>query len=284
MKNFMHAVLFLVAAFCAAWWVAGQSNVSSVAGPRIPRYAAYAPRPVNSVVTRAWEPGDSKLVDLLTARGVDSTFVRSIFSNPRLSIDTAVVRILTVPRGKKASYSFLFTDSSIADGKAFLKAHRSTLDSLRIAYGISPPVIAAVVRIETDFGRFLGRHTVVNALYTMYRVSPRRRAMAVRELACFFLLAREREIDPFAVESSWAGAFGISQFMPCSLSYAVDGNGDETIDLFDLRDAMASIANYLRAHGWSSLRASQLRALRAYNRGPYAGAVMAYAEKISNAR
>jgi len=105
--------------------------------------------------------------------------------------------------------------------------------------------------------------------------------MALREFACFLRTMREKKADPFVTMGSWAGAYGISQFMPCSyLAYAVDGNGDGIADLFSLDDAMPSIANYLRVHGWSEDELRQLAALRAYNRGSYGRAVLAYAARV----
>jgi membrane-bound lytic murein transglycosylase B len=51
------------------------------------------------------------------------------------------------------------------------------------------------------------------------------------------------------INGSWAGAFGIPQFLPSSfLKFAVDGNGDGVIDLFDMEDAIYSVGNYLCKH------------------------------------
>ena len=62
----------------------------------------------------------------------------------------------------------------------------------------------------------------------------------------------EREkIDPSHVRGSYAGALGISQFMPSNiLIFAEDGDNDGRIDLFTHADAIASVANYLKRHGW----------------------------------
>ena len=83
------------------------------------------------------------------------------------------------------------------------------------------------------------------------------------------------------MKGSWAGAFGICQFIPSSyVRFAVDGNGDGVIDLFDFRDAVASIANYLKAHGWENGRLEAKRqAIYAYNHcDSYVDAVLAYAK------
>ena len=65
-------------------------------------------------------------------------------------------------------------------------------------------------------------------------------------------MTREESLDPLAPLGSYAGAMGIPQFMPSSFrSYAVDGDGDGHRDLWnDWADVFASVANYLKVHGW----------------------------------
>ena len=63
--------------------------------------------------------------------------------------------------------------------------------------------------------------------------------------------ADQQGFDPAEIPGSFAGAMGLPQFMPTSiLAYGKDGNNDGTIDLQTHPDAMASIANYLKKHGW----------------------------------
>jgi len=72
------------------------------------------------------------------------------------------------------------------------------------------------------------------------------------ELEQFLLLAREQKISPLAPKGSYAGAIGIPQFMPGSVRrYAVDFDGDGAIDLRrSAPDAIGSVANFLKEHGW----------------------------------
>ena len=57
---------------------------------------------------------------------------------------------------------------------------------------------------------------------------------------------------PGGLTGSWAGAMGHTQFMPSVYQrYAVDFDGDGRRDIWtSVPDALASTANYLRAHGW----------------------------------
>ena len=65
--------------------------------------------------------------------------------------------------------------------------------------------------------------------------------------------ARKEGTDPLALRGSYAGAMGYGQFMPSSFTkYAVDFDGDGHIDLWNPRDAIGSVANYFKQHGWVS--------------------------------
>ncbi|HPU23830.1 MAG TPA: lytic transglycosylase domain-containing protein, partial [Candidatus Kapabacteria bacterium] len=82
------------------------------------------------------------------------------------------------------------------------------------------------------------------------------------------------------IYGSWAGAFGIPQFLPSSyVKYAIDGNNDGVVDLFNLSDAVFSVANYLKSHGWGEMLSEQRKAIFAYNNSTaYVDAVMKLAE------
>lgn len=72
------------------------------------------------------------------------------------------------------------------------------------------------------------------------------------ELETFLLMARDEQDDPLDLKGSFAGAMGYGQFMPSSYKqYAVDFNGDGHINLWDPEDAIGSVANYFKAHGWT---------------------------------
>lgn len=64
-------------------------------------------------------------------------------------------------------------------------------------------------------------------------------------------MARDEQDDPLNLKGSFAGAMGYGQFMPSSYKqYAVDFSGDGHINLWDPVDAIGSVANYFKAHGW----------------------------------
>lgn len=132
-------------------------------------------------------------------------------------------------------------------------ANRGSLRKIEADYGVGKEIIVAILRIETHFGRNTGKPPIANSLLTLALIENRRSDWAEEELSQLLLICRGRNQDPLAVKGSWAGAFGLPQFVPSSyLKYGADGNGDGAVDLYNLNDAFVSIANYLKSFGWST--------------------------------
>jgi membrane-bound lytic murein transglycosylase B len=145
------------------------------------------------------------------------------------------------------------TESRVAQGVEFWHANRDDLARAEAEYGVPAPMIVAIIGVETLFGRNKGRWRVMDALATLAFDYPPRSAFFRRELTQFLLLAREEGKDPLALVGSYAGAMGYGQFIPSSYrAYAVDFDGDGRRDIWDNRtDAIGSVANYFRVHGWN---------------------------------
>lgn len=137
-------------------------------------------------------------------------------------------------------------------GVAFVKAHRDAFARARTQYGVAPEVIAAIIGVETYYGRHTGKHRVLDSLATLAFYHPSRGDFFRGELAAFIDLTREQGIDPGTLEGSYAGAMGYPQFIPTSYqAYAVDFNADGKRDLWhDPVDAIGSVGNYFARHGW----------------------------------
>jgi len=127
---------------------------------------------------------------------------------------------------------------------------------------------------------------VLNSLYTLYVLSPRRRNFALEQIDFFLRLAKKNEWELFEIRGSIAGAIGLPQFIPFSYwHFAIDGNKDDKVDLFEPVDAIYSVANYLFEHGWSDKSRAQRNAVWAYNHDrTYVNAVLAYARALKNLR
>ncbi len=152
-----------------------------------------------------------------------------------------------------SDYRPIFVNAKrIEGGLAFWKAQQKTLARAERTYGVPAPIIVAIIGVETSYGRNAGRWRVVEALATLAFDYPPRAGFFRGELENYLLLARDADVDVFSVRGSYAGAIGIPQFMPSSLRrYAVDFDRDGKIDLSrNNADAIGSVANFLKQHGW----------------------------------
>ncbi|WP_024299916.1 lytic murein transglycosylase B [Methylomicrobium lacus] len=144
------------------------------------------------------------------------------------------------------------TEARIKEGAAFWRQHAETLKQVSEQYGVAPEIIVAILGVETLYGRRPGSYRVIDALSTLAFNYPPRSRYFTGELEQFLLLCREEKINPLQPQGSYAGAMGMPQFMPSSFrSFAADFDQDGNRDLWhDPKDAIASVANYFRAHGW----------------------------------
>ncbi len=119
-------------------------------------------------------------------------------------------------------------------------------------FGVPADVIVAIIGVETEFGRNTGTFRVVDALATLAFDYPPRADFFRSQLEEFLLFAREDGGNILGFTGSYAGAMGIPQFMPGSYRrFAVDFDGDGKRDLLGTpADAIGSVANFLREHGW----------------------------------
>ena len=140
----------------------------------------------------------------------------------------------------------------IRDGKKFINENIKTLERAEKEFGVSKEVITAILGVETNFGSNKGSYKVIDSLTTLGFDDPRRSKFFRSELIQFFLLTRENNLDIFKTKGSYAGAMGYAQFISSSYrAYAIDYDGDGYVDLFNsVDDAIGSIANYLKVHGW----------------------------------
>tara|TARA_B000000557_G_C20797899_1_gene454130 strand:+ start:824 stop:1711 length:888 start_codon:yes stop_codon:yes gene_type:complete len=140
----------------------------------------------------------------------------------------------------------------IVDGKKFIKKNIDTLERAEKEFGVPKEIITAILGVETNFGNNMGSYRVIDSLTTLGFDDPRRSKFFRSELIQLFLLTRENNLDILKIKGSYAGAMGYSQFISSSYrAYAIDYDGDGYVDLFNsIDDAIGSIANYLKRHGW----------------------------------
>jgi membrane-bound lytic murein transglycosylase B len=140
----------------------------------------------------------------------------------------------------------------IERGADFIEAHREAFERADSVYGVPPEMIAAIIGVETSYGRFTGGHRVLDSLATLAFHHPARGAFFRRELAAFLEITREQQVEPGSLDGSYAGAMGYPQFIPTSYrAYAVDFDDDGLRDLWtNPVDAIGSVGNYFAEHGW----------------------------------
>jgi len=140
----------------------------------------------------------------------------------------------------------------IEAGREFLDRHAEPLERAAAEFGVPKEIILGIIGVETTYGRNVGTYRVIDALTTLAFDYPKRAPFFRGELENYLILSRDARIDPLRIKGSYAGAIGIPQFMPGSYRrFAVDYDGDGHSDLAPSpADAIGSIGNFLKAHGW----------------------------------
>ena len=155
----------------------------------------------------------------------------------------------------------------IRAGLAYIEQNRLALQAAEQESGVPYQVIAAIIGVETIYGRQMGNFRVKDVLTSLAfddPEAPNRLARQtlfrdqLKDLVTLCWRTTNRKQEGFNrclnQSSSYAGAIGLPQFMPGSiLQFAKDGDGDGLIDLRKSnRDAIFSVANFLKVHGWQA--------------------------------
>ncbi|SBW00055.1 putative Membrane-bound lytic murein transglycosylase B-like protein [uncultured delta proteobacterium] len=213
-------------------------------------------------------------------------------------------------------YKSMVKPESVAKCKVYLATHAAAFAVMEERYGVPKEVVAGLLMVETRLGTFLGYNSSFWSLACMaaadtperveaavqafplpmtpdkeewlQKILRERSAWAYKELLALIKHSAANDLDPLCMPGSVYGAIGICQFMPSNLpKFAVDGNNDGKIDLFDPADAIPSVGNYLKEHGWSGKeleeksRSGHHAALKCYNKSNiYANTILALAGAI----
>lgn len=147
-------------------------------------------------------------------------------------------------------------DAIVAQGRKRKARHPEFYAALERRYGVPAGVLIAIHGMETGFGNFMGDSPVVSAITTLAYDCRRADFFAPHAIAALKL------VDSGALTPATLGAkhgeLGHTQFLPGNaLAYGVDADGDGRIVFYNLSDALASTANYLRQKGWKPGRGYQ---------------------------
>jgi membrane-bound lytic murein transglycosylase B len=222
----------------------------------------------------------------LVRRGLDKDFVFQTFADSRNDFLPEVVRKIAFLRKEPPDiYRKFLSPAVVAQGRAYLSAHRVDLLKAEAKYGVAPEVIVAILTVESGLGSNTGKYPVFNVFASLAVMDApevvqevglsaaqkdrlrKKAAWARRELLVFLEYCELRRLDPYSFKGSWAGAMGFCQFLPSSLkSCGVSASGTGPVDLFTHADAIHSIASYLHHSGFQPRnRASWRRAVYGYN-------------------
>jgi membrane-bound lytic murein transglycosylase B len=220
----------------------------------------------------------TKLQKRLIHDGFDAAYIHALYHHPRTQFELKGVALFFVHSESRLNYDQFLSEDSLQKAHDYMQKHQEALTTAEKEQGIAPEIITAILLVETRLGTYIGKRSVLNTLSTMAALEDRqirselwqslpesrryteskfekkadqKAAWAYHELKAFLKYAVSEKIDATAVPGSYAGAMGISQFMPSNvLRLGRDGDADGRINLFTHADAIASIANYLKHYGW----------------------------------
>jgi membrane-bound lytic murein transglycosylase B len=192
--------------------------------------------------------------EMVHQHGFDRSYLEDKFSRAN-KLDN-VLESIAKPAERTLTWKqyrpIFVTDKRSNKGKIFIKQHRETLQRAEKEYGVPVEIIAAIIGVETYYGKHTGRYTIFDSLTTLGFDYPPRSRFFKSELKQFLLLSKEEDIDIDDMTGSYAGAMGMPQFISSSYRhYAVDFDGDGKRDLWNsVPDVIGSVANYFSRHGW----------------------------------
>lgn len=233
-----------------------------------------------------WKP----LVERLVKEGFDRDQIQNLYSDSEMAFDPEIMarkmnsllstRLSKAKPGAPAKpevMSRYLNPILIAGAYAHMRENRLVLGEIEKKFGVPAEIVVSIYLIETKLGRVMGKYKAFSVLSNMAlggdydrikeQISPsnlskkdsawlRKRTenkgnWAFAELVALLRYAQQAEVNPVQIPSSSYGAIGFCQFMPSNADYyGRDGNNDGKIDLFNEQDALASIANFLKQHGW----------------------------------
>ena len=184
--------------------------------------------------------------------GISKEIVEDIMSEAKF-----LSKVIEYDRFQPEFYEDTFTyinkrssKKKISSGLKIYKKEKNTIDKVEKEFGIEKELLLALMGIETNFGKYLGKMDIVSSLATL-SFDKRRSEFFSKELLILLKLVDKKIIDKNILYGSWAGAFGNFQFMPRTIKdYAIDYNKNKVIELKKTEDSFASAANYLSKIGW----------------------------------
>ena len=184
--------------------------------------------------------------------GISRTVVDDVLLNAKF-----LPKVIEYDRYQPEFYEDTFTyirkrtsKKKLNDGLRLYKKEKLIIDKVENEFNVEKELLLALMGIETNFGKYLGKMDIVSSLATL-SFDKRRSEFFTAELLILLNLVDKKIIKKDILFGSWAGAFGNFQFMPRTIrNYAIDFNQNSIIELKKTEDSFASAANYLKMIGW----------------------------------
>ena len=184
--------------------------------------------------------------------GISKNVVREIMSDAKF-LSKVIEYDRYQPEFYEDTYTYIKKRSSnrkIKEGLKLYKKEKYIIETIEKDFQVEKELLLALMGIETNFGKYLGKMDIVSSLATL-SYDKRRSEFFTKELLILLNLVDKNIINKNILYGSWAGAFGNFQFMPRTIrNYAIDYNNNQTIELKKIEDSFASAANYLKTIGW----------------------------------
>ncbi|MBU3915347.1 lytic murein transglycosylase [bacterium] len=250
------------------------------------------------------------LINCFKEAGFSDPFLKNVFFDKNL-LKIPIVIKKNIDNGESfRDYDDFHSSYSLLMAHRFSIKWRSILEQASRKFSVDKEVLVSILLVETGFGNVLGRYPVISVFSSIIlenhknkrvlagktEITADEKYIAARlekkdewardEMIALLSIIKQSNQSPFDFKGSFAGAFGIPQFLPSSfLRWGYDSDNNGSVNLFLFPDAIYSTANYLKAHGWKKglYRKSNKAVLYKYNRSHvYVDTVLKVAIKIKN--
>lgn len=242
------------------------------------------------------------VAESLFSMGIDTETVYLFINDYRTYFNDKYIKLNVIQYSKFLINKEPILNSIVKKVNLFISKNYSLLFESEKKFKVPKEIIASILWTETRFGTVLGIHHVPSVFLSialspfiisqidseqidrvpgslkqitkidtsrdkLLERSQKKSQMAIKEIVAL-LEMKKYGVDIQNLYGSFAGAFGIPQFLPSSfVQYGYDADGNDTVDLFSLPDAIFSVANYLHSNGWDNNSIEKQRqALFSYNR------------------
>ena len=190
--------------------------------------------------------------EVAVKKGISKKTVNEVMNNAKF-LPKVIKYDRYQPEFYEDTYTYIKKRTSkdkLKKGLSLYKKEKNIINEVEKIFDVEKELLLALMGIETNFGKYLGKMDIISSLSTL-SFDKRRSAFFTNELLTLLKLIDNKVVDKNILYGSWAGAYGNFQFMPSTIkSYAIDYNKNSNIELKKIDDSFASAANYIKKIGW----------------------------------